>query len=92
MLEFADGRVSLVAVRAFEGGPLVGHPLSDIRKHIPKVDARIAAIFRGDQPIVPEGDTVIEAGDEVFCLAATEDIRKVMHGAAAHGQAGASAS
>ena len=78
VLEFAQGRVSLVAVRAFEGGPLVGHPLSDIRRHIPKVDARIAAIYRKDQPIIPEGDTIIEAGDEVFCLAATEDIRQVM--------------
>jgi trk system potassium uptake protein TrkA len=48
VLEFADGLVSLVAVRAFEGGPLVGHPLKDIRKHLPQVDARIAAIFRRD--------------------------------------------
>ncbi len=78
VLEFADGLVSLVAVRAFEGGPLVGHPLKDIRKHIPQVDARIAAIFRRDSPVTPEGDTSIEAGDEVFCLAATKDIRKVM--------------
>ncbi len=78
VLEFADGLVSLVAVRAFEGGPLVGHPLKDIRKHIPQVDARIAAIFRRDTPVTPEGDTVIEAGDEVFCLAATKDIRRVM--------------
>ena len=78
VLEFADGLVSLVAVRAFEGGPLVGHPLKDLRKHIPQVDARIAAIFRRDTPITPEGDTLVEAGDEVFCLAATKDIRKVM--------------
>jgi trk system potassium uptake protein TrkA len=78
VLEFAEGRVSLVAVRAYEGGPLVGHPIADIRKHIPEVDARVAAIYRRDQPIIPEGDTVIEAGDEVFCLAATEDIRHVM--------------
>jgi len=78
VLEFAEGRVSLVAVRAFKGGPLVGHELKDIRKHIPTVDARIAAIFRGDSPIVPEGNTVVQAGDEVFCLAATKDIRKVM--------------
>ncbi|MCB1892584.1 MAG: Trk system potassium transporter TrkA, partial [Rhodocyclaceae bacterium] len=78
VLEFADGLVSLVAVRAFGGGPLVGHPLKDIRKHIPQVDARVAAIFRHDTPIIPEGDTVIEAGDEVFCLAATKSIRQVM--------------
>jgi len=78
VLEFADGRVSLVAVRAYEGGPLVGHPIRELRDHMPKRDARIAAIFRGDRAIVPEGDTVVEAGDEVFCLAATEDIREVM--------------
>ena len=78
VLEFAHGKVSLVAVRAFQGGPLVGHPLQDLRRHIPKVDARVAAIFREDRPIVPEGDTVIQTGDEVFCLAATQDIREVM--------------
>jgi trk system potassium uptake protein len=78
VLDFAGGKVSLVAVRAFSGGPLVGHPLKDLRRHIPNTDARIVAIFRGDGSIVPDGDTVIEAGDEVFCLAAAEDIREVM--------------
>ena len=78
VLEFAHGKVSLVAVRAFQGGPLVGHQLRDLKQHIPSVDARVAAIFRGDRPIVPEGDTVVEAGDEVFCMAATQDIRQVM--------------
>ena len=79
VLEFASGKVSLVAVRAFQGGPLVGHPLKDLKKHIPSVDARIAAIFRGDTPVPPDGDTLVQAGDEVFCLAATKDIRRVMH-------------
>jgi trk system potassium uptake protein TrkA len=78
VLELADGLLSLVAVRAFAGGPLVGHPVADIRRHIPDVDARIAAIYRGDQPIIPAGETLIEPGDEVFCLAATRDIRAVM--------------
>jgi trk system potassium uptake protein len=78
VLEFADGLVSLVAVRAFAGGPLVGHPIADLRRHIPEVDARIAAIYRKDQPIVPDGATLVEDGDEVFCLAATRDIRQVM--------------
>jgi len=78
VLEFAGGLVSLIAARAVAGGPLVGHPLSDIRKHLPKLDARVAAIFRRDQPIIPEGHTVVEIGDEVFVLAATRDIRPVM--------------
>ena len=78
VLEFARGIVSLVAARAVEGGPLIGHPLSDIRRHLPNLDARVAAIYRRDQPIIPEGDTAVEVGDEVFVLAATRDIRPVM--------------
>ena len=78
VLDFAGGKVSLVAVRAYSGGPLVGHPLKDLRRHMPRIDTRIVAIFRGDHSIVPDGDTVIEAGDEVFCLAASEHIREVM--------------
>jgi len=78
VLEFAGGRVSLVAVRAFHGGPLVGHQLQEIREHMPSIDTRVAAIFRRDSPMIPEGTTVIEAGDEVFFLAAKENIRDVM--------------
>jgi trk system potassium uptake protein TrkA len=78
VLDFAGGKVSLVAVRAFSGGPLVGRPLKELRRHVPNIDARIVAIFRGDRSIVPDGETVIEAGDEVFCLAAARHIREVM--------------
>ncbi|MDD5181121.1 MAG: Trk system potassium transporter TrkA [Gallionellaceae bacterium] len=79
VLEFADGRVSLVAVKAFEGGPLVGNPLSYMRTHMPQIDARVAAIFRQDRPIIPEGETVIEAGDEIFFIAATGNIRTILN-------------
>ncbi|MEW5893415.1 MAG: Trk system potassium transporter TrkA [Pseudomonadota bacterium] len=78
VVDFADGRIRLVAMRAHFGGPLVGHELRDIRKHLPKLDARVAAIFRRDRMFVPEGRTVIEDGDEVFFIAATENIRAVM--------------
>jgi len=78
VLEFADGKVSLVAVRAFHGGPLVGRELQYLRTHMPQIDTRVAAIFRQDSPIIPEGKTVIEDGDEVFFIAATENIRGVM--------------
>jgi K+ transport systems, NAD-binding component len=78
VLEFAEGQVSLVAVRAFHGGPLVGQQISHLRTHMPQIDARVAAIFRHDAPIIPEGDTVVEADDEIFFVAATENIRGVM--------------
>ncbi len=78
VLEFANGLVSLVAVKVFEGGPLVDKPLSFLRSHMPQVDTRVAAIFRQDKPIIPEGDTVVQAGDEIFFIAATGNIRSVL--------------
>ncbi len=78
VLEFANGKASLVAVRAFQGGPLVGQPLSLLRKHMPLVETRIAAIFRQGHPISPEGSTVVEDGDEIFFIAATANIRSVL--------------
>ncbi|MEH6589332.1 MAG: Trk system potassium transporter TrkA [Halioglobus sp.] len=78
VLDFADGKAQLVAVRAYYGGPIVGQELQEIRKHMPKVDTRVAAIFRQDRPIIPEGNTVVEADDEVFFIAAKENIRAVM--------------
>lgn len=78
VLDFAGGRVRLVAVKAYYGGPLVGHELRALYDHMPNVDARVAAIYRQDRAIQPRGDTVIEADDEVFFVAAPVHIRAVM--------------
>jgi len=79
VLDFADGRAQMVGTRAFYDGPLVGHELRELREKLPdSVDARVAAIFRGDEPIIPKGDTVIEVDDIVYFLAARDDIPVVM--------------
>lgn len=79
VLDFADGRVRLVGVKALQGGALVGQQLKHLPTHIRGRDARVAAIYRGGRSIKPEGDTVIEDGDEVFFIAASGDIRAVMN-------------
>lgn len=79
VLEFAHGLVSLIAVRAVAGGPLVQHALSEIPSLVPGVDMRIVAIYRQDTVLpVLDGATRIEPGDEVFVLAATEHIGTVL--------------
>jgi trk system potassium uptake protein TrkA len=78
VVDFADGRVRLVGVRAYYGGPLVSRQLKELPEHLPDADARVAAIYRRGRPILPEGDTIIEAEDEVFFIAATEHIPKIM--------------
>jgi trk system potassium uptake protein len=79
VLEFGEGLLSLVAVRAVAGGPLVQHVLAEIPQLAPGAEMRIVAIYRQDKPIAElTGTTRIEPGDEVFVLAATEKLRHVL--------------
>jgi trk system potassium uptake protein len=78
VLEFASGMVSLIAVRAVAGGPMLHRTLAEIPTLVPDAEMRIVAIYRGSERLVTEGKTRIEPDDEVFVLAATKNIRHVL--------------
>ncbi len=78
VLDFAEGKVRLVGVRALKGGLAVGRRLSELREHVAGIDLRVLAIYRAGRMIRPSGETVIEDGDEMYFLAASESIRRVM--------------
>jgi trk system potassium uptake protein TrkA len=78
VLDFADGKVRLVGVRTGRGGLLVGHPLRELTKHLPNIEVRVVAIYRDGRSVQPDGETIISEGDEVFFLAARDDIQRTM--------------
>ncbi|HSW26729.1 MAG TPA: Trk system potassium transporter TrkA [Burkholderiaceae bacterium] len=79
VLQFAKGLVSLVVVRAVPDGPFVTHTLAEIPNLLAGPQVRIVAIYRGDTSLPSlDGGTRIEPGDEVFLLAATDQIRRVL--------------
>jgi trk system potassium uptake protein TrkA len=78
VLEFAKGRVALAALRVVAGSPLVGQAVETVRRRIPDVDSRIVAIYRQDKPLIPNGRTVVETGDELFCLADAKQLRRLI--------------
>ncbi len=78
VLDFANGKVQLVGVKADRDGRLIGHALKDLPKHMPGIHTRVAAIFRRGENIFPDGDTIIQADDEVFFLAASKNVRAIM--------------
>jgi trk system potassium uptake protein TrkA len=67
-----------VGVRARRDGLLVGRELRTLREHLPDTETRVAAIYRNDRLVQPAGDTVIEENDEIFFVAASDDLRRVM--------------
>ena len=78
VLDFASGRVQMVALKILEQNMLIGNRISELSERLPNVEFRIASIFRGGQAIVPDGDTEILADDEVFIIGAPKHIRNLL--------------
>ena len=78
VLDFAGGRVRLVGVIADRDGLLVGQRIATLKEHVPNTEGRIAAIYRHGKAMLPDGETVIQEGDEVFFIADRKDIRVFM--------------
>ncbi len=78
VLDFAGGRVRLVGAIANRDGLLVGQRIATLKEHVPNTEVRIAAIYRKGKATLPDGDTVIQEGDEVFFIADRKDIRVFM--------------
>jgi trk system potassium uptake protein TrkA len=78
VMDFAQGKVRLVGVKSTMDGPLAGHTLKELPAIFPDVETRVAAIFRRGRGIAPEGDTVVEPDDEVFFVASTRAMQKLM--------------
>ena len=79
IVDFAEGRVRLVGMLARRGGLLVGQQLRTLKDHMPNADARIAAIYRNSRFIEPDGETVVQEGDEIFFVAARDHIQRMMN-------------
>ena len=81
--EFAGGRASLVSVRALAGAPLVGPTIGQLRAEHPEAPMRLVALYRRfpeepDRFIPCDAQTRVEPSDEVFVLAATDQIGQVL--------------
>lgn len=78
VLDFANGKVQMVGVKALHDGSLVGHHLREMREHMPGIQAKVAAIFRRGKSVTINDETVIEVDDEVFFIASPKHIRSVI--------------
>ncbi len=75
---FADGLVRLFSVKVVADGVLTGKKIKSLRDRLAKGKTRVAAIFRQGKPLVINGEAVIQTGDEVFFVAPSQEVRRVL--------------
>ena len=80
ILQFERGQARLVEVTLAEKAPVVDRSLKDI--DMPR-DATVVAVVRGEQVVMPRGDTTFEVGDEVLAMVtpdSEENVRRILTG------------
>jgi trk system potassium uptake protein TrkA len=80
ILQFERGQARLVEVTLAEDAPVVGRALKDI--DVPR-DVTVVAVVRGEHVVMPRGDTMFEAGDEVLAMVtpdSEENVRAILTG------------
>ena len=78
VVEFAEGRVSVVTVRVSHGSPMAHHPIDELRDVWPDVQARVVDVLRGGRPLRGGSGTVIAPGDEVVLVVDTRHARRAV--------------
>ena len=71
VLDFADGKIKLLAMRTGKDSPLIGKQLQGIYELMPDTEVKIVAVYRNNAPIALNSETLIQPGDEVFFLASS---------------------
>ena len=78
VLDFANGKAQMVALKVTTSSALLNKRIIDLPEQLPKTDFRIVTIFREGKGIIPDGDTVIQDEDELFIIAAAENIHTIL--------------
>jgi trk system potassium uptake protein TrkA len=65
LMSFKRGKLAIVRVDLPEDSPVINKEVKDIQ--LPP-DSVLVSIVRGEEVIVPKGDTVLKAGDDVIAL------------------------
>jgi trk system potassium uptake protein TrkA len=80
LLQLEKGRARLVEVTLANDSPVIGPMIRELT--VPR-DATFVAVLREDHVVVPRGDTVFQAGDEVIALVtpdSEDEIRRMLTG------------
>jgi len=77
--EFEGGRLSVFGITLDENSLIVNKTIKDSSYLNPNLNFKPIAILRGDQTIIPKGDTVLLTRDIVYFISVRESINQVLN-------------
>jgi len=78
IIPLCDNRVQLVGVRCHADTPVINTPLRQLTALFPDLNMAVVGVVRDGQPIVPDADTQLLIGDEVYVVVASDQLQRGM--------------
>lgn len=83
VLSFNEDAIRMIVVKAQKGGSMLGLALSQMQTVLDDrgkshFDCQISAIYRNNRLVIPNQDTTIIEGDEIYVLARTEHMQEIL--------------
>ncbi len=78
VIEFEDGKISLLGIKLDTDTPLLRKPMKEIAKEYADVDFRIVAVQRGLKTIIPSGDHILMPNDQVFVISTPSGVEEII--------------
>ncbi len=78
ILDIAQGQIQLMATRIHESSPLASRKLKEVSRMYHGFHFRVVAMARGIRTILPGGEHTILPNDQVYIMAGSEDLPRLM--------------
>ena len=75
LMSFKRGKLAIVRVDLPSDSPVINKPVQELQ--LPS-DSVLVSIIRGDQVIVPKGNTVLQIGDDIIALTKVEQEQQLL--------------
>lgn len=78
VINLAENKMQLIGIRLERNSPLIGKSLIEYASEFSDITFRVVSIGRRGLTLIPKGPVKMQAFDQIFVLAKTEDIPRVV--------------
>ena len=75
---FADGRLQLISLKVKADAPIMNRRLSEVTAEIGDTPLLTAAIERNGTTLVPDGSTIVQAGDQAYVVTTADAVPQAL--------------
>ncbi len=75
---FAEGKLQLISLQVAEDAPIINRSLAQVTAEVGPLPVLTTAIERNGETLIPDGSTVVRAGDQVYVVTTKDAVKRAV--------------